>query len=208
MEDAIESESRTTGTIGSTRLRRVGVGIVAILAVAIPAAVRGAPAAAATQRDSIAVPLEPAPNSAEALLDRGIAAFRSGEIDLVSTYRTSSEDPCLVLRRDGAGGDGDSIAMVVRLKRLDVWMLYVPTTAGSDSPRSLHLPEGRMRWRASRGVRAIALDPADPRRVVEAAASAWYAHCPPTSAGSVMTASVRAEENVDPRRFAARRTAR
>jgi hypothetical protein len=64
-----------------------------------------------------------------------------------------------------------------------------------------------MRWRTSRGVHAIAIDP-DAPRAVEAAVSVWYDHCPPASEGSLMATAVRAEETSEVRRLAARRIAR
>lgn len=177
--------------------------MVAILAVAVPAAMRSTPAAASPQRDAIAAPLESMPGAAETTLAPGADALRRGEIDLVATYRTAAEDPCLVLRRD----DSTSIAMLVRLKRLDQWVIYFPVAGVAEAPPSFHEPGARLRWRASRDVRAIALGP-DSKRVVESAAEAWYAHCPVASEGSVMKASLPTEEFGQARRFAARRNVR
>ena len=211
MQSAFESGSSTTFGNWLIRLRRGGIGAAAILAISLPAAMRSTPAAAAPQQASIAAPLESVTGDLDPNFDRGLAALSRGEIDLVATYRTSSEDPCMVLRRRDAASDGDddasNIAMLVRLKHLDLWVLYVSTASGSTSPRSLHEPKVRMRWRASRGVIAIALDPKT-LRPVEAAASAWYAHRPPASEASMMTSADRTENPFESRRFAARRTAR
>ena len=198
MRNAIESGLRKASGDWSARLRRGSVGVVAILAVAVPAAMRSTPAAAAPQRDVIATPLAP-----------GVDALRRGEIDLVATYRTAAEDPCLVLRREAShqGGESTSIAMLVRLKRLDQWVIYFPVAGVAEAPPSFHDPGARMRWRASRDVRAIALGP-DSKRVVESAVAAWYANCPVASEGSVMKASLPTEEVRQARRFAARRNAR
>ena len=210
MRSGIESESRRACRTWSSRLRRGGIGAVAMLAIALPAAMRDTPAAAAPQRVAVSASSESVSPAVDRTLDRGVAALRRGQVDLVATYRTSSEDPCLVLRRrdaNASGGESTSIAMLVRLKQLDLWVLYVSTADEAIPPRTLEDPKVRMRWRASRGVLAIALDP-DAPRAVEAAASAWYAHRPPASEGSVMAASARTEEPMESRRFAARRIAR
>ena len=209
MLNAIESGLRKASGDWSARLRRGSVGVVAILAVAVPAAMRSTPAAAAPQRDVIATPLEAVPNAVATPLAPGVDALRRGEIDLVATYRTAAEDPCLVLRREAShqGGESTSIAMLVRLKRLDQWVIYFPVAGVAEAPPSFHDPGARMRWRASRDVRAIALGP-DSKRVVESAVAAWYAHCPVASEGSVMKASLPTEEVRQARRFAARRNVR
>jgi hypothetical protein len=191
------------------RIRRGSAGVLAILAVLVPAAIRATPVAAATSLEGADVNVLAAdrPGTAE---DPGLAALRRGEVDLVATYRTVAEDPCLILKRDVEDGDGceaSSVAMLVRSRKLDLWLMYFATADQSASARAFQDAGFRMRWRASRGVHAVALDPAAPR-AVEAAVAAWYAHRPPGSDGSLMRKVVRTEDPLGGRRAAARRIAR
>lgn len=192
-----------------TRIRRGSAGALVLLAILVPTTIRPVTVVAAVQEataTSVATP-----HAAAASDDPGVQALRRGEIDLVATYRTSVEDPCLVLRR-GSGdsqeaGECSPIAMLVRSRQLGLWVVYFANAREAASPVSLRDAAARMRWRTSRGVHAVAIDPDTPR-AVEAAVSAWYAHCPPASEGSLMATVVRAEETSESRRIAARRIAR
>jgi hypothetical protein len=95
----------------------------------------------------------------------------------------------------------------VRSRQLGLWVVYFANAREAASPVSLRDAAARMRWRTSRGVHAIAIDPESPR-AVEAAASAWYAHCPPASESSLMATAIRSERTSEARRIAARRIAR
>jgi hypothetical protein len=192
-----------------TRIRRGSAGALVLLAILVPATIRPVTVAAAVQ-EAIATPVA-APRSSTAFDDPGLQALRRGEIDLVATYRTSVEDPCLVLLR-GSGdshdaGDRSSIAMLVRSRQLGLWVVYFATAGEAPLPSALQDAAARMRWRTSRGVHAIAIDP-ESTRAVEAAVSAWYAHCPPASESSLMATAIRSEETFEARRIAARRIAR
>ncbi len=192
------------------RIRRGSAGVLAILAVLVPAAIRATPVAAATSLEGAGVNVLAVdrPGTAE---DPGLAALRRGEIDLVATYRTVAEDPCLILRREGedgrSGADVSPVAMLVRSRQLGLWFVYFATAPETPVPPSFQDSGVRMRWRTSRGVHAVAIDPHAPR-AVEAAVAAWYAHCPPGSEGSLMKTTVRAEDPDEVRRIAARRIAR
>jgi hypothetical protein len=192
-----------------SRIRRGSAGALVLLAILVPTTIRPVTVAAAVQESTATSVAEP--HAATASDDPGVKALRRGEIDLVATYRTSAEDPCLVLRR-GSGdsheaGERSPIAMLLRSRQLGLWVVYFATAGEAPLPSALHDAAARMRWRTSRGVHAIAIDPESPR-AVEAAVSAWYAHCPPASESSLMATAIRSERTSEARRIAARRIAR
>jgi hypothetical protein len=202
MRNWIEGRRRHSWT---GRIRRSGAGAIAMLAIMVPAAVRPEAVAAAETSESRYAPVVPVESG-----DPGVTALRRGEIDLIAIYRTAAEDPCLILKRDVEDVDGheaSSVAMLVRSRKLDLWLVYFATADQSASARAFQDAGFRMRWRASRGVHAVAIDPAAPR-AVEAAVAAWYAHRPPGSDGSLMRKDVRTEDPLGGRRAAARRIAR